>query len=369
MKEYTRNLLVGVFVISALACLAVLMIWFGETRMLFRGADWELKIGPVYGLRGIGEGTSVQLNGVEIGRIARVDLWNPERPDRGVIVTALIKRGYTIPRGSKAKLYGAAFGFGAGRVDILVIRDAMTGAEPTDGTAIIEGEAGSIMSELITDELRASINRMIDNIGNLAHEATPVARDLHDLLQERPMAQVDAQKAVANLATAVQRFDELVKNFNTVLGDEDVQGNVKQVAADLKEASGQVRALVELWSKETQRTSDNVNTGIDRVEERVDVALGRLLVVIDNLDQSTRELSVIMGAIADKRGSAGLFVHDPRLYEAGVLSLERLADVLGNLQRITGKIERDGYITIGQTTAIGTFTKDFPVGTSAPPPK
>ena len=361
MKEYTRNVLIGVFVLAALACLGLMLVWFGESPAWLSSNEWQLKIGPVHGLRGIGQGTTVQLNGVEIGRVATVDLRNPARPDRGVTVTALIKRQYTIPQGSYAKLYGAAFGFGAGRVDIMVQPDTQMPPEPTDGTAEIMGEASNVLSEIVTEELRDSINRMIDNIGNLAHHATPVAEDLHNMLQERSVEQVDAEGMVANLATAVQRFDHMIGNLNTVLGDTEVQGDVRQVASDLADASAEIKNLVGLWKQETERTSDNVNDGIDRVEGRVDLALNKLITVIDNLDESTRQLNHIMQAVTTEDGTVGRLVNDPRLYEAGVVSLERLSELIGTLQRVFGKIEEDGYIRVGQTTAIGTFTKDIPV--------
>ena len=361
MKEYTRNVLIGIFVLAALACLGLMLVWFGESPAWLSSNEWQLKIGPVHGLRGISQGTTVQLNGVEIGRVATVDLRNPERPERGVTVTSLIKRQYTIPQGSYAKLYGAAFGFGAGRVDIIVQPDTHMPPEPTDGTAEIMGEASNVLSEIVTEELRDSINRMIDNIGNLAHDATPVAQDLHNMLQERSVEQVDAEGMVANLATAVQRFDHLLGNLNTVLGDTEVQGDVRQVAADLAEASAEIKDLVGLWKQETERTSDNVNDGIDRLEGRVDLALNKLITVIDNLDESTRQLNNIMGAVTSESGTVGRLVHDPRLYEAGVVSLERLSELIGTLQRVFGKIEQDGYIRVGQATPVGTFTKKIPV--------
>ncbi|MCH8966093.1 MAG: hypothetical protein IID43_00300, partial [Planctomycetes bacterium] len=56
MKEGTRNLLVGVFVIAAIGALGILMVWFGETPSWLRRSDWTLKIAGVRDLRGVGEG-------------------------------------------------------------------------------------------------------------------------------------------------------------------------------------------------------------------------------------------------------------------------------------------------------------------------
>ena len=73
----------------------------------------------------------------------------------------------------------------------------------------------------------------------------------------------------------------------------------------------------------------------------------------------------LLGGVQDGQGTMGLFARDARLYEAAVLTLERFSELMASLRRITGKIEEDGYITIGQTTPVGTFTKKFPVGQRA----
>ena len=64
--------------------------------------------------------------------------------------------------------------------------------------------------------------------------------------------------------------------------------------------------------------------------------------------------------VAEGRGTAGLLVRDERLYEAAVLSMERLSEVMNNLLVITGKIKEDGYITVGKAPS-GVFRKQFPV--------
>ncbi len=65
--------------------------------------------------------------------------------------------------------------------------------------------------------------------------------------------------------------------------------------------------------------------------------------------------------VSEGEGTAGLLARDARLYEAAVLTFERLGELTATLQRIAGKIERDGYITLGRQTPVGTVTKDFPL--------
>lgn len=366
MKEYTRNFMVGVFAFSALTALGVLMVWFGETPSWLQRSEWTLKIMGVKDIRGIGEGSPVLMGGVEIGRIIGLGFQNPDRPDRGVVVLARIKKRFSVPLGSIARVYGSMLGIGTGRVHILVPSEEV---EPLskDGTAIIPGEMASMLADVLPPDFANSFQRTVDNIGNLAASATPVADNLEQLLSRRTVMSVDepgaADRGVTpNLSTAVERLDALLANLNVVLGDVNVQGDVKAVATNLRSASEDLKQTVTLWKTESQRISDNVNEGVDRTEDQLHRALMNFTDLADRLDRVAGNLDTITTRIAEGQGTAGKLVNDPRLYEAATLSFDRLSELLGTINRIAGKIEEDGYITVGQRTVVGTLTKDLPVG-------
>jgi ABC-type transporter Mla subunit MlaD len=369
MKEATRNLLVGLFVIASLVVLGVLMVWFGETPSWLGRGEWTLRITGVQELGGVGEGTVVNLNGVQIGRVKSLEFENPDRPDQGVAIVTRIKQRYSIPQGAYARVYGATLGFGTGRIEICVAPGVP--AKPLDKEfAEIPGEMHSIIRELISQDMMGSIERTITHIGNLAAAAEPVAENLASLIEQRTVVDVARPGAAergftANVSTVVERIDDFVAHLNEVLGDENVRDDVKAAVRDLKSATEELRETVTLWKTESEKVADNLNTGIDHTEENLDQSFAKLNLVLENLDAATKSVAVILNEVAQGNGTAGLFARDERLYEAAVLSLERLAELVGTLQRIAGKIEKDGYITIGQTTAVGTFTKDFPVGEKA----
>jgi len=366
MKESKRNFLVGLFVLLSLTTLAVLMMWFGETPSWLQRGEYTLNIVGVRQIRGIGDGSPVQLNGVEIGRVQKLDFENPQMPGLGVKIQARIKSRFAVPRGSSAKVYGATLGIGTGQIQI--VSPALVDiAVPKDGTGSIPGEMASMIGEIITDEFTSSFKRMVDHIGNLAKEATPLAQNFAQLMERRTIKDVTdpgaAEKGVTpNLSTAIERINELIVNVNEVLGDENVQTDVKGVAADLKSASNEIVHLVELWKAESRRISENVNEGIDHTEGNLREALDRWAAVADTLDEIADNLNRVAASLAEGKGTAGLLVHDPRLYEAAVLSFERLSEFLATLNVIAGRIEEDGYITLGKITPVGTITKDIPVG-------
>jgi len=339
-----------------------LMVWFGEAPSWLPSNEWVLRITEVSELSGVGEGSSVKFNGVEIGRVSHLRFENPQRPAEGVVIIARIEREFSVPHGALAKVYGATFGFGAGHIDIVVEPGIPYVPLKRDGSAEIHGEMRSIVGEMISKDLVQSIERTIIHIGELAAAAAPVAKNLSELIEQREIRKTTGPDGVTpNLSTVVERTDRLIANVNAVLGDENVQTDVKATVGDLRQATIELRELISLWQRESLRVSENANAGIDRVEESFQVSFGRLNDVLENLDNVATSMAVVMRDVAEGKGTAGLIARDERLYEAAVLSLQRLAEMAATIQRIAGKIEEDGYFTVGKDTPVGVWTKKFPL--------
>jgi len=363
MTETSRNLAVGVFATSSLVVLATLMAWFGETPDWLGGNEWTLEITGASDLRGLSPGSPVQLNGVEVGRVKNLRFANAEHSDFGVVVVTGIKEEYSVPEGAHARLYGATLGIGTGRVEIVVEPRLDQQALPKKG-AKIPGEVRSIIGELITKDMLASVQRTLDNIGDLAGAAAPAADNLAKLLVPHSVAEVDRSggKLASNLATVVERLDKFVANLNKILGDVNVQDDVKGVVRDLRTGAETLKETIEMWKSQTQRTANNVNAGVDNIAANLDRSFVKLNQVLDNLDDGSRSLAQTMQYVAEGKGTAGLLVRDDRLYEAAVLSLRRFSEAMASLNAILGKIERDGYITLGSAKdPTGVFTKKIPV--------
>lgn len=362
MKEHQRNVLVGLFVMAALVVLGSIMVMIGEAPSWIRAREWELAIN---GVSGITEGAPVRLNGVEIGRVMWSEFRDVDRPNLGVRLLVKVREPFRVPQGAYAKAYPAMLGLGAGRVDILVPPDHDGGMLPTEG-ATIRGEMASFLQDVITEEERRSAVRMVDNIGDVADAWEPAGRDIHQLLMQRSAAAVDqsiqqGQPIMANVSTVVERLDIALRNINEVLGDDEVKGEVKDAFTSLAEAAENLKALTVQWQEQTKRTSDNLNTGIEETKDTLNQTLVKLTEVAGRLDQTVERLYALFDAAARGEGTIGRLFKDPRLYDEMSETFALIAEVAGRLDRILGKVERDGYVTIAQQTAIGTFSKDFPV--------
>lgn len=351
MKDTTRNALVGLFVVAGLGALGALMVMFGERPEWLGGAEWELRIVGVGQLRDLRAGDEITLNGVAIGRVGRLEFKDEKRPGLGVDIIALIKNDYSVPTSSRALVYAPTLGIGRGTVEI-VVDDPLSGAVlDKNGTASIRGQMASRLNEIVSQEALNSFRRTVEQIGQFSEALTPVANDLHELLQRRTVADVDASldqatRITANLATAIERFDIILRHADEVIGDDATQENIKVLATHLRESAEKVSALLDEWRHETRLIADNINGGVVRTEERVEEFLAAATRVMVNLDVASGDLARAANKLHEGRGTTALLLNDPRLYESAVYSFDKLGALIATLQPFAEKVAEDQEIPI-----------------------
>ncbi len=341
--------------VVGLGTLGLLMVMFGEAPEWLGGAEWSLQI-HVKQLRGAPQGTPVNLNGVQIGRVGSLQFPRPERPDLGVSIIALLKDLYSIPSGAYAVIYEPVLGVGRGRIEIVIPPDG--GGPPLDKEkALIRGEMGSMIHEIVPKTLMSSVERAVLQIGDFAAALTPVAGDLHEIFKKTPLELVDdpalAGELTANLYTAVQRFDKTLKHVNDVLGDPNVKSalleaieNVRQGTEDGRLALADLRETTATLRDSSLRITAKIEQGVDDATADLDQLSRKAMPVLDSLAEATSNLNRVSLDLADGNGTAGKLLRDDRLYEKLVLCTDHLTDLVDTLRRVTNKIERQGYIDL-----------------------
>jgi phospholipid/cholesterol/gamma-HCH transport system substrate-binding protein len=362
MSGTRRNVMVGAFVLVGLAAAGALMAMFGEQPTWFGGAEYELAIRIGY-VTGVEEGTPINMNGVEVGRVGRLEFRDPKRPDRGVSVVALIKNRYIVPQGTSAKIYVSPIGLGRTRIELLV-PGADSPPLPQVG-AIIPGEMANVLEDIVSPTMLSTLERTARQIGDFAEELTPVAADLHQILERRPLADVDQPDAemrhiTANLYTAIQRFDQTLKHFNDVLGDPEVQSglrnfvtNMETVSEDAKTTFATLRDTSAELRTDVDRISGKFEGAVDKASLRIDTIGDAVMPVLDNSAALTATLNQAAQSLAEGDGTAGRLLRDARLYETMLITLERVQDLVETLGRLADKFERQGYVEFKAHTAIG----------------
>lgn len=367
MKEGTRNSLIGLFMVMALGTLGALMVMIGETPAWLGGAEWELRITDVRELTPISEGTEVFLNGVNIGRVRGLNFVDPQRPgllDK-VYVLVNIKNEYSVPQDSYAKIYAPTLGIGRGRVEIIPPMEPSP--KPLDRDAArITGVMANNFEDVFPQEMQEDFKKMVKNIGSFANALTPAAHDLHQLLEQRTVEQVDqpapdVEAMTANISTVIERFDRTLKSVNAVIGDETAQADLRAVAANLSQASAELVELVRQFRADTTQVKDNFNQRLDNVDARVTEFLVAATAALEKLDATTGYLENAARDAAEGRGTVGLMLRDGRLYEAMVESFETISVLVKTLQPLAEKIAREESVPVNTKTPVGTVKRDIPL--------
>ncbi len=370
MNEARRNTFVGIFAVAGLGALAWLMSSFGELPALLGRGEYDLNM-LVKEPSGIGEGTAIFLSGVQIGRVKEVRFKDRERLDAGALIVGSIDIEYTIPRTAWAVVQPAGFGLGRGRIDIKVLEGQI--ASPLPKGEAITGVMGNVWGNMIPDTLMDSVDRSVGQFGYFVEALTPVANDLHVLLERHTVEAVDnpvdeARQLTANLSTVIERFDQSLKAFNDTFGDPEVKAgwltlfsNVRSMAEDGRTALNNISSMTADLRVDIKRISAKLEAGIDNANADISQIAADIRPVLDNSAKLTGSLMRLIAAMEAGEGSAGRFVRDPRMYDSLVMTSQRLTELVDTIQRIFARFEREGVIRLGVSTAVGTVPKNVAI--------
>lgn len=216
-------------------------------------------------VKGLGMDAEVRLAGVPIGRVSKVEV----RKDGKAMVTVAIDKKQKILRKSQFSIQA---GFLQDKtIDIEALEKGEEGGyieagdtiEDTVSPASLEDLAqeaqkalgkvntllNSFNSIVADDALKQNILQIAENLKMTTDEAHNFAALLADT-GEANRSRVDAtienvQKLTENLNKTVLSVDELIKNANNLVGDEEMRNNVKELIATLKETSQNIKKVSE----------------------------------------------------------------------------------------------------------------------------
>lgn len=367
MSETGRNTLIGFFMIAGLSALGVLMVIFGETPSWLGGAEYEIRIQVRERATGINEGTPIFMNGIQIGRVAMLEFIDPAAPQLGIYIVGEIEQTYVIPGRVDAVCVGPLLGLGRGYVELIARESDLPTIKPKD---VITGTIKGPLDEAMPGSMLTSLEDTVISVGNFAEQLTPVAADLHNLLERRPIEEIDAsddpdaQRRV-NVYTTVQRLELLVRNLNELATDPKIVNGIRQsvdnlevMSADGRAAFADLRETSATLKSNTSRLVDSLDTTINDLDRRINELADKAVPVLDNSARITADLRVASGNIAEGRGTVGKLLTDDRLYEVATLSLERAVDMIDSLRRLFARWERTGRIGIEAGTPVGPVAVD-----------
>ena len=339
MSQESRDYRVGLFTFVGIVVLGVLILLYGEepTWILTTRYDLEIRVDHP---TGIGEGTPAFMQGVQVGRVSEIKFQDPGLPSSGAAVIVGIDDEYDIPKGSTATIH-PSFGFDKGAINIHPPEDPSEPLPHKD--SYIEGEMKGALESIVPEDYITNLGAVVDQMrntadqfGQMATKIGVVSDDLHELLQLRTVETVDdaTQDVPANLYTAVQRADELIRLINEMLRE---GGDLHAAAANLREWTAKLDARTEELVTQADDTMKSIQQRTAELSSKLIDTLGTMSRVLD-------EVHSVTVAVNEGDGVLGNMLHDPKLYEELIDSLALLQVLIQDLRELKVWIEHKSVL-------------------------
>lgn len=345
MTERSRNIAVGLTTVVGFVGLVFLLVLFGSVpAMLEKGYVIKVELEAASGLN---PGSRVRLLGKDIGRVSQVELYTAPGKGLKVMVTTQIRHGILIPKAVRVKADAPLLGGSpalAFEMQPNALPDDLNSFLPTDGSAIIQGQSLTLVSQF-AGELKAAIrepterfNEVAADFHKLSQAWTEVGKNITDLTASRSTADVDAGKAAPNLATVLVRTDQRLKEMqktidaiNAWVADEELHRNVLEVSRNARKITERVDGSLD----KADRLIDDTRTNIDALAKRY-------LAVADDMSGTIRSMQKTLDQAREGKGTVGQLLQDPALYNNLNDSAQRLKAVLDELRLLIEKWKKEG---------------------------
>ncbi|REJ68262.1 MAG: MCE family protein [Planctomycetota bacterium] len=337
MDQRSLQWRVGVVVLSALLLTGILIVRFSEVPTPFQTAR-PLKI-RFPQAPGVTEGTPVRKSGLLIGRVTRVD-FIPGSSD--VIVTLEVTNPDADLRQNevcriRATLLGDATlefvlresGEGADK-SLFEIADA---DQPLEG--LVVGNPLDILSTVETD-LRGTLT----SVSGAGEEIEKLAANINRLLEGDDDQRLN--QLMNKTETALENFNTAMIDVHELLGDQDLQRDLKTSIAELPELVKNVDQAVSSVQSAMTRAENNLENleGLtqplgergEEIAEKLDGALSDFEAVMSQLAEFTE-------GINSSEGTLGQLINNPELYNQIAAAAERINRITADLQPTIKSLE------------------------------
>ncbi|HUO08671.1 MAG TPA: MlaD family protein [Phycisphaerae bacterium] len=346
-SERTRNLAVGLTMICALAILMYGILLLGKGPGFLQSKPYLVTV-EASDANGLLPGAKVNLQGVPVGQVSSVDL--ETRPDNTLYARFIlsIDGSVNIPANADVSVgkgyvgstsYVIIYGGGGNNTSLL----------PKDGTATLH--ATSTDGGLIPHEVFDDIHALKVDLSGLTQQFSQVGKDMHALLTPLSPDEIDHPKPgqpappPENISTLVTRLSRTVKSLQDLLGDSNMQSQIRAVVSNLAESTDHLKGTL----SKIDGTVGNVNVTVDKfgiaatqASQTLSTAQQQLLVVADKLVATLDQLQKTTRAISEGNGTTGKLINDPRLYDGLVDLSTSLRKTIDDVDLVVKKVNDEG---------------------------
>lgn len=299
-RQRKRSLIVGIFVLAALAAFFWMILQFGDLPSLVS----EIR---AYKVRvqfptapGVAHDTPVRFCGYQIGRVTDVkppkvlkDLNTWEYYHQTVVVLSINNEFDNIPEDVEVKLMTR--GLGSSYIELRVPQRDIADSNVLSEGRLLQGSTG-MTSEFFPEESQQKLDDLITGI------------------------------------------NEFVQNANEVFGDPNNKENMKRAVANLADASAEATRVMEEFGQMASAGRQTLENADAKIEELV-VAM---VATSEKLNEVLDQLHDVLDKVNNGDGTMAKVINDGRLYEEILENSEQLRQVLEDVRSFVQQSREKG---------------------------
>ena len=291
--KISREFKTGVVAVAVIA----LFIWgynYMKGLNLFDGPLKTYK--TVYNnVQGLNTASVVTINGVEVGKVVRID-FNKDPNKRGqLIVEFSVENDFEFSKNSVAKIYSASLMGGKSLAVVPSFEGEM--AKPGD---FLNGEIESDIFSSVTEKL----NPLQAKVENVIVSADSLMTGLTDILD---------MESRENLKSSIAQLNTTITNFK------NISESVNDLIKDNEEKLGRTLSNAELMTENLSKLSDSL----------VNSNLGA---TIRNIEETVSNLNKILVNVESGEGTLGKFMKDETMYTNLTNASKELEELLKEMK-------------------------------------
>jgi phospholipid/cholesterol/gamma-HCH transport system substrate-binding protein len=274
METKANYVAVGAFVLICLAALLIALLWLGGSQYTREFAYYRTYFSG--SVTGLGDGTLVRYNGIQVGRVSKVE-FDPNDPKR-VIVTLQINPEVPIHSDSVASI----------------------ASEGLTGGTYVEIDGGSQSAPVLTHTMfgeypvirsrQSTLQQLEQSAPQLVAKINHIADRLNDLLSDKNRQAVsqtlgNLREVTADFAKHSSEFDSIIKNLNTASAGFNTDLSDLHLVLD---SAQQTTRRVDKLAQDVDKLSQDIDTQVNGA--RIDQVLAQTREMLKSLTRLSDEL-------------------------------------------------------------------------------
>lgn len=349
MDEQALKFRVGVVVVAAAIITVILITLLGAWPNPFK-ARYTLHI-VFPEAPGVTVDTPVRKNGIQIGRVAKVEL----RDQGGVLLTLKINDQYKLRENEICRISTGSLITGDAVLEFVPSPNtALSNEYLSDQEYLTNGVVETDPFEVLAS-LEGKINSALSSIENAGDQVTVLAQNVNSIVGDN---RFELRDIILKANVALDGFTQAMDSVERLLGDPELQVKLRKsledlpkLFADARTTLAQTRETLTGFSRVSARAERNLANMEDftaPLGERGEEISQNLASTIRNVDQLLSNLVQLSEAIGSREGTLGQLIHNPDLYERLEKTAKELEaatrkvrPILDDVRVITDKLARD----------------------------